>query len=529
MPRRTTRRELAAAPLAALALALPAAPAYAEPELAPIGSFSSPTYLTGPRGDSRLFVVERAGTIRVLRDGRSSGRSFLDIRSAVTTRDAEQGMLSLAFPLDYIRSGRFYVSFTDGDGRIVIAEYQRSEDDPDIADPGSRRDVLVIPHPTYGNHNGGQLQFGPDGYLYVATGDGGGSGDPTNNAQSLVSGLGKILRFDPRRPTSDGSGGGLPPDNPFAGQAGYAPLVWSTGLRNPHRFSFDAASGDLTIGDAGETRADEIDFVANAAGRGRGANFGWRCFEGTERTPASGALGAPPLCDDGQAAATRGVGPAISIPRAAGGCSIVGGYVVRDSTLPSLAGRYLYGDACSPALASVALGRDQPRPEPLRTDRLISFGQDACQRVYAISARGTIWRVQERGRTFTPCGFPAAPDEGGSGTSRAAGPRVSVRFGSTRGLLRSGSRMNMRVRCDRACKLRASTSAFGRRSYTSHCTLRSSRHSLTLPLKLTSRQRSSLRRKLRRSRSTVVKVRFVTTDRSTKKRRTTYKRLRIKR
>jgi hypothetical protein len=259
------RAALAAVALAA-AFAYGGDAAPGDPELALVGTFSSPTYLTAPPGDAeRLFVVEQGGQIRVVRNGATLTTAFLDLTSLVLS-GGERGLLSMAFAPDYASSGPFYVYYTarSPTGQVVIAEYRRSPN-PDVADSTTARPVLTIPHPL-SNHNGGQLQFGPDGYLYIGTGDGGGAGDPDGNGQNLETLLGKILRINPA-----GAPYTIPADNPFVGQAG-RDEIWSYGLRNPWRFSFDRQTGDLVVGDVGQGNWEEIDFVPVGAGRGRGAN-----------------------------------------------------------------------------------------------------------------------------------------------------------------------------------------------------------------------------------------------------------------
>src|SRR5215204_346449 len=243
-----------------------------------LGNFDQPTYLAAPRGDRRRFVVQRGGRIVIMRGGRRLSTPFLDISDSVTT-EGEGGLLSMAFAPDYGRSGRFYVYYTDTEGFIQIDEFTRSGD-PNRADPGSRRSVMRVPH-FESNHKGGQLQFGPDGLLYAGFGDGGGGGDPNENAQNLGRILGKMIRIDPR---AEG-GYGIPASNPFRGRAGARGEIYAYGLRNPYRFSFDRRRGSLVIGDVGQDEVEEVDFVPSPGGgrapRG-GYNFGWDVFEGRD-------------------------------------------------------------------------------------------------------------------------------------------------------------------------------------------------------------------------------------------------------
>jgi glucose/arabinose dehydrogenase len=343
-----------------------------------IGSFSSPVYVTSPPGDtSRVFVVEQAGRIRIVKNGRVLGTPFLDIRGDVSS-GGERGMLSMAFAPDYARSGKFYVYYTDRGGNIRVQEFRRSGN-ADRADMSSRRQVLFQDHSQFPNHNGGQLQFGPDGLLYIGLGDGGGGGDQSNHAQSLGTLLGKILRIDPN--ASGGRAYSVPSSNPFAGRRGVRPEIYSYGLRNPWRFTFDRRTGDLAIADVGQDKFEEIDFVRK--GRGAGANFGWRGFEGFRRYSSTQVTG-------------RYVKPVLVRSHSAGFCAIIGGYVVRDRSLGSLYGRYLYGDNCNPGIYSVKLRSGHAsgqRKLPFKLSGLSSFGQDARGRVYLSSLAGGVYRL----------------------------------------------------------------------------------------------------------------------------------------
>jgi glucose/arabinose dehydrogenase len=370
-----------AAPAASPARGAPARPAGARGvRLRRIGRFASPTYVTAPRADrSRLFVVERAGTIRLIRDGRRLSRPFLDIRGSVST-GGERGLLSMAFARDYASSGRFYVYFTDNRGDIRIQEYARSGGDPDVAAGGSARNVLTVGHRRFANHNGGQLQVGPDGMLWIGTGDGGGGGDPFGSGQDRGTLLGKLLRIDPR------PGGGrsyrIPRNNPFRGRSGARPEIWAYGLRNPWRFSFDRRTGALNIADVGQGAQEEVNFRRR---RGRGANYGWNVFEGRRRYRSGRAPGH--------------VRPVLVQSHSNGSCSITGGYVVRDRRLSGLFGRYVYGDLCRSRLRSAVLRRGRARGDrPMRVSvgSLVSFGEDAAGRVYAVSINGPVYRLDPR-------------------------------------------------------------------------------------------------------------------------------------
>jgi glucose/arabinose dehydrogenase len=373
-------------------------------ELVPIGTFSTPTYVAAPPGDGeRLFVVEQGGRIRLVRDGTLLPTAFLDLTTLVLS-GGERGLFSIAFAPDYAASGRFYVYYTAREpvGELTIAEYLRSAN-PDIAAP-SGRIVLSVPHPTYENHNGGQLQFGPDGYLYVATGDGGGGGDPDRNGQNLNSLLGKLLRIDPRRGPA-GESYTIPPGNPFVGQAGARAEIWAYGLRNPWRFSFDRQTGDLTIADVGQESREEIDFLPASPGGGRGANLGWSCWEGSLTYQPNYAEAA---CAPARAAHT---GPVWEYSHTRG-CSITGGYVVRDLELPTLVGRYLYGDLCDDRVWSAILhvpAAEDDGVTGLEVPSLYSFGEDACGRVYAVSGSGSVSRLHVAGRPNTATCVPPVP------------------------------------------------------------------------------------------------------------------------
>ncbi|HEU6446207.1 MAG TPA: PQQ-dependent sugar dehydrogenase [Gaiellaceae bacterium] len=422
-----------------LAWARTAAPG--DPQLELVGRFSSPVYLTAPAGDrERLFVVEQAGRIRIVRNGVTLPSPFLDIASLVLA-GGERGLLSLAFPPDYASSGRFYVYYTarSPSGAVTIAEYRASGD---AATPGSARIVLQIPH-SRSNHNGGQLQFGPDGRLYVGTGDGGGAGDPDRAGQRLDTLAGKILRIDPRQ--AAGAPYTVPRDNPFADRPDARGEIWSYGLRNPWRFSFDRQTGNLAIADVGQRAWEEIDF-APAPGRGRGVNYGWGCWEGRHvYEPNDGN----PECSPPPAQTP----PAHEYSHSRG-CSITGGYVVRDPALPSLAGRYVYGDYCDRRLWSVRLGSPNAQDDRqlgLSVLSLTSFGEDGCGRVYAVSGEGPVYRLRGEGAA-PPAGCPAARP---APAIRCRVPRViALRLSTARTRIRRANCRVGRVRQRRSARAR---------------------------------------------------------------------------
>jgi glucose/arabinose dehydrogenase len=345
------------------------------------GRFDSPTYIAAPPGDRRRrFVVQRDGTIVIVRGGRRS--TFLDIEDRVST-GGESGLLSMAFAPDYRNSGRFYVYYTDNQGFLQIDQFRRSGD-PNRAAPGSRRSVMRVPHPRF-NHKGGQLQIGPDGLLYAGFGDGGGGGDPDENAQNLGRILGKLIRIDPR----PNGGYDIPASNPFRGRSGARGEIYAYGLRNPYRFSFDRRRGHLTIGDVGQNEFEEVDFVPGRSG-GRppagGYNFGWDVFEGRSSYEGGSAPGHVP--------------PVIAHSQSGGYCSVIGGYVIRDPSLRGsrFSGRYVYGDLCNPNLRLAFLKRPAAptRSAGLRVSNLVSFGEDGRGRVYAVSLSGPIYRIGRR-------------------------------------------------------------------------------------------------------------------------------------
>ncbi len=319
--------------------------------------FSGPTYVTAPRSElDRLYVVERAGVIRVLERGKLRAQPFLDIRSDVRSTGFEQGLLSMAFDPSYADNHRFYVDYTDRENAVRVMQF-RSDGTRALA--GTARELLRVPKSTP-SHNGGQLQFGPDGLLYVSVGDGGGHYNPKNTAQDLGSRLGKLLRTDPAQPSWQ--------------VAGY-------GFRNPWRFSFDRGTGDLWIGDVGEAKREEIDWRPRGAPP---ANFGWPRYEGRQVVKSvKVAKGGPlvfPVFDWGHDK----------------GCAATGGYVYRGQAVPAARGRYFFGDWCAGLVASFRLVSGKPqdlRVEPFRVPSITSFGEDARGELYLVSEKGAIFRL----------------------------------------------------------------------------------------------------------------------------------------
>jgi glucose/arabinose dehydrogenase len=320
-------------------------------------------------GEPTLYVAEKDGRVTAIREGRVDPRPVLDLSGQVALA-AEQGMLGLVFSPD----GRYlYVNFTDVQGDTRVVEYRMRDG---IADVGSRRQVLFVDQP-FSNHNGGHLAFGPDGHLYIGLGDGGSAADPFENAQSLDRLLGKMLRIDPR--PEGGRDYGIPPDNPFLGREGARPEIWAYGLRNPWRYSFDRATGDLWIGDVGQASREEIDF--QPASSDGGENYGWDRYEGTLRFEGGGLPDAVP--------------PILEYGRDRGG-TVIGGYVYRGTDIPALRGAYVFGDFIQPTLwAVVREGRRVRRRTELNVEvpNLVAFGEDHDGELYALSLSGPVYRL----------------------------------------------------------------------------------------------------------------------------------------
>ena len=339
-----------------------------------------PLYLTSPPGDlTRLFIVEQTGAIRLVKNGVLLPQPFLDLRARVST-SGEQGLLGLAFDPSFATNGRFVVHYTDLAGATTLSRFQVSPADPDQADPASEAVILTATQP-FSNHNGGQVAFGPDGFLYLGLGDGGGSGDPENRGQDLSELLGSILRID----IGAGDPYGVPTDNPFAGEPSARPEVWSYGLRNPWRFSFDRATGDLYIADVGQSQREEINVSTVAEGAGRGMNFGWSIMEGS-------------LCFRGTGCDMNGLTlPAFEYGHAEG-CSVTGGYVYRGSAIPALQGHYFYADFCQGWVRSFRYAdgvvNDLTSWPALSPGGLVtSFGEDAAGELYVLEAGGRVFKI----------------------------------------------------------------------------------------------------------------------------------------
>jgi glucose/arabinose dehydrogenase len=352
--------------LAVAAVALPSASAGTRAEAVHlrlvVSGLDSPLFVGAPRSEpGRLYVVEKPGLVRVVVSGSLRSQPFLDIRNLVRDSGSEQGLLSIAFHPNYAKNHRFYVDYTDNNGNTRVVEYRS---DGTTAMPGTARQLLFVRQP-YANHNGGQLQFGPDKLLYVGMGDGGSGGDPGNRAQNLSVRLGKLLRLNVEK-------------------RGAAWQIVGYGLRNPWRFSWDRKTSDLYIADVGEGAWEEVDLRTPAQQRMLN-NYGWRVWEGRSRYTSD------------QRVNTRGqlVFP-IAVYSHGAGCSVTGGYVYRGTQAPSVRGRYFYGDYCSGTIWSLRAVRGKLRGlrrEPLKVRGLSSFGEDAAGELYAVSLDGRVYRL----------------------------------------------------------------------------------------------------------------------------------------
>jgi hypothetical protein len=452
----------AALAVAAL-LAFPAA-AQAVPAPVPLpGSFAQPVHVSGAPGDaSRVFVVEKEGTVQVVVDGQRTATPFLDITGDVNA-EGERGLLSIAFPHDYAATGLFYVFYTANDGDLVVLEGKRAANDPNVSDPGHRRPLFTIEHSSATNHNGGQLAFGPDGALYVSTGDG--ASNP-GEAQNQGSRLGKILRVDPRVSSE--------------------PTVWALGLRNPWRFSFDRATGDMWIGDVGAGTAEEIDFApAGAAGR----NYGWPTCEANVPDPCT---------------VPGAIAPVVVLPRDAPFRSVVAGVVVRDPGLPTLGGRFLFGDHFQTTLHSVAANGGDRRAEPdLPVADATAVSEDGCGHIHVASIGGAVYRVQDG--ALGACVVPPPPPPPDPGTpppgggpppaadTRGCGIKVSGQKRTQR-ILRRGKQLRLRLRADEPC-----TVMLRAKRFRSKTIVLAASQTRTVRLKASKRGLRKLRRRLERS------------------------------
>jgi len=336
---------------------------------------ATPVFVTAPPGDDRLFVIEKAGRIRVI-GGAAADDVFLDVRSLIIETHMEQGLLGMAFHPGYADNGRFFIYYTDSNGNSNLVEYLVSDDDPDRADPASASVVLTQEQPRF-NHNGGMVAFGPDGYLYLGLGDGGGGNDRYGNGQRADTLLGAILRLD----VDSAVPYAVPPDNPFV-DGGGAPEVWAYGLRNPWRFDIDG--GLIYVADVGQAAWEEIDLIPLGEG---GFNFGWPLTEGRECGEKH------PGCDP------TGFTMPVVVYSHDEGCSVTGGYVYRGSAFPELDGHYFYADWCGGWVRSfryeggVVTDETDWSDDLGSVDQIVSFGRDGAGEIYIVVQEGTVFRI----------------------------------------------------------------------------------------------------------------------------------------
>ncbi len=342
----------------------------------PWAGLNQPIFLASPPGDAtRIFVLERTGRIRVVQNGTVLPTPFLDISARVSTQ-GERGMLSFAFHPQYAQNGSVFVHFNNLAGDIAVERFTVSAGNANVANAQNATEVIRIPHPTFDNHNGGVAAFGPDGMLFISTGDGGGGGDPQRNAQDTRRLLGKMLRLDvsvlPYR---------IPPSNPFAG-LGLGEEIWARGLRNPWRWSFDRTTNRIYMADVGQGRLEEVDVVASDAPN---LNYGWPITEGSACYPND------PCSKSGLTL------PALEFDHLSGACAVTGGYVYRGAAVPELAGRYFYSDYCAGFIRSFRYVGNQAVEKVdwnvPSVGRVLSFGEDAARELYAITASGKIYRI----------------------------------------------------------------------------------------------------------------------------------------
>jgi glucose/arabinose dehydrogenase len=377
-----------------------------------VSGLSSPVEITHAPNDNRLFVVQQSGAIRIVKPatattGTLNAANFLTLTTATISTGGERGLLGLAFHPDYATNGYFYIDYTRaGDGATVIARYQVSTGNADIADAASGTILLTISQP-FANHNGGTLRFGTDGYLYIGMGDGGSGGDPGNRAQNINENLGKMLRID----VDSASPYGIPPTNPFATTAGNDE-IWAVGLRNPWKWSFNRLTGDLWIADVGQGEYEEVNKVL--APLSPGLNFGWRCYEGNNEYNTSGCLTASnytfPLEDYTQSST--------------GGCAVTGGYYYTGSMYPNFLGKYIFGDYCLGKIFTLTDGGTLTiSPSIPGLGSVTTFGEDINGELYVANAgTGAIFRVID-----TSLGLANAAENGFSMYPNPAGSEVFIR------------------------------------------------------------------------------------------------------
>lgn len=346
--------------------------------------FSSPVDIANA-GDDRLFIVEKRGVIKIINaQGITESTPFLDIQNVVNNNGSERGLLGLEFSPDYANNGLFYVNYTEAGGGTVVASYQVSDNDPDVADASSATEIISVDQ-DFGNHNGGDIAFGPDGYLYIGMGDGGSGGDPNDRSQDPQQLLGKMLRID----VNNGDPYSIPADNPFVNVSSTLDEIWTLGLRNPWRWSFDRLTGDMWIADVGQGKVEEVSF--EPAGSAGGFNYGWRCYEGDDEFNLANCVSASQLTE-----------PVFTYRHnSEGGLSITGGYVYRGSTYPLLQGHYVFGDYASGRFWTTEKVDDEfvttVQGVLMGSGQLSTFGEDSSGELYAAAYNvGSIFKVTEK-------------------------------------------------------------------------------------------------------------------------------------
>ncbi len=337
--------------------------------------FSSPLNIQNA-GDERLFVVEQGGLIKIIDNGSTNSTPFLDISDQISS-SGERGLLGLAFHPNYQTNGKFYIYYTDTNGESQLSEFTVDSNNPDVADASSEVNLLSITQP-FSNHNGGCITFGPDGMLYVATGDGGSAGDPNDNAQNLNTLLGKILRLN-----VDISAPYIPSDNPYVNDNNALDEIWASGVRNPWKFSFDSSTGEIWIADVGQNEIEEINKTNNAAG----LNYGWRCYEGNQVYDTSGDCPANNQLTFPFTEYTHNNSGAFK-------CSVTGGFVYRGTEFPNLVGNYVFADYCSDEIGIVDNTGNITYFGPFSGNNFSSFGVDQNNNLYVAGiSSGTIYKV----------------------------------------------------------------------------------------------------------------------------------------
>ena len=360
-------------------------PGTAEVRLEPVVSnLEQPTsVVSADDGSGRLFITQKTGLLKIVENGSVLHIPFLDLTNTVST-DSERGLLGVAFHPNYAQNGRFFINYTRQDGTTVIAEYAVS-DDPNVADASSEKVLLTITQP-YSNHNGGDLVFGPDGYLYIGTGDGGAGGDPQGNGQDKMALLGKMLRIDVDN-AGNGEPYGIPASNPFVNSAGARPELWAYGLRNPWRFSFDRQTGDLWIADVGQNAFEEVN--VQPAGSKGGEDYGWNIMEADSCYNEAAPTSPLETCDE------QGLVKPVLEYSHSEGQSITGGYVYRGAAVPALEGHYVYGDFVSGTIWSAAAQGDGSYQSATLLDsgfNVVAFGEDEAGELYVADYSGTLYR-----------------------------------------------------------------------------------------------------------------------------------------